>query len=57
MYKEMYRDVYPSEPKRYTRRSMHALLDKDCDYKVYNKDGLMGVIHQAEDYFGYRRSA
>lgn len=57
MYKEMYRNVYPSEPKRYTRRSMHALLDQDGDYKVYNKDGLMGVIHQAEDYFGYERSA
>lgn len=57
MYKEMYRNVYPSEPKRYTRRAMHALLDTDGDYKVYSKEGLMGVIHQAEDYFGYERSA
>ena len=36
---------------------MHALLDKGGDYKVYNKDGLMGMIHQAENYFGYKRSA
>jgi hypothetical protein len=57
MYKEMMRHTYPTEPKRYTRRSLHALLDVPGDYKVYNKDGLMGVIGQAEEHFGYSEGA
>jgi len=52
MYKEMQRNVYPSEPKRYTRNSLYALLNNPGDYKVYGKDGLMSVVHQAEEYFG-----